>query len=97
MKVKAEEVTTRVETLLEELRATRNEASAARAKAATYKALSIASKAFFVGNSKKIRSKDFLILFQIFDQSSSVSLFMILLNTHSFLVSLICIDIQHWV
>lgn len=57
MKVKAEEVTTRVDTLLEELRAARNEASAARAKAATYKALSIASKAFFVGNSKKIRSK----------------------------------------
>lgn len=63
MKVKAEEVTTRVDTLLEELRAARNEASAARAKAATYKALSIASKAFFVGNSKKIRSKFLCLLY----------------------------------
>jgi alanyl-tRNA synthetase len=55
VKVKAEEVTTRVEALLEELRVARNEASAACAKAATYKASTIASKAFYVGNSKKIR------------------------------------------
>ncbi|XP_057966374.1 alanine--tRNA ligase, chloroplastic/mitochondrial isoform X2 [Malania oleifera] len=55
LKVKAEEVTARVETLLEELRAARNEVSAVRAKAAVYKASVIASKAFQVGTSKKIR------------------------------------------
>lgn len=55
VKVKAEEVTTRVETLLDELRVVRNEVSAAHAKAAVYKASMIASNAFPVGSSKKIR------------------------------------------
>ncbi|KMT01285.1 hypothetical protein BVRB_9g213020 [Beta vulgaris subsp. vulgaris] len=55
LKVKAEEVTPRVEALLEELRQARTEVSAARAKAAVYKASSILDKAFPVGNSKKIR------------------------------------------
>uniref|UniRef100_A0A2P2LAZ3 Alanine--tRNA ligase n=5 Tax=Rhizophora mucronata TaxID=61149 RepID=A0A2P2LAZ3_RHIMU len=55
LKVKAEEVTSRVETLLEELRTARNEVSALRAKAAVYKASVIASKAFTVGASRTIR------------------------------------------
>lgn len=55
LKVKAEEVTTRVDNLLEELRTVRNEVSALRAKAAVYKASMIASKAFSVGTSKTIR------------------------------------------
>ncbi|KAK9287434.1 hypothetical protein L1049_015855 [Liquidambar formosana] len=55
LKVKAEEVTTRVESLLEELRMARNEVSAISAKAAMYKASTIANKAFPVGTSKKIR------------------------------------------
>lgn len=55
LKVKAEEVTTRVEALLEELRMTRNEVSAVRAKAAVYKASVMAGNAFPVGTSKKIR------------------------------------------
>ncbi|XP_021752982.1 alanine--tRNA ligase, chloroplastic/mitochondrial-like isoform X2 [Chenopodium quinoa] len=55
LKVKAEEVTPRVEALLEELRQTRNEVSAARAKAAVYKASAILDKAFTVGNSKIVR------------------------------------------
>lgn len=55
LKVKAEEVTPRVEALLEELRQTRNEVSAARAKAAMYKASAILDKAFPVGNSKTTR------------------------------------------
>uniref|UniRef100_A0A5B7A759 Probable alanine--tRNA ligase, chloroplastic n=1 Tax=Davidia involucrata TaxID=16924 RepID=A0A5B7A759_DAVIN len=55
LKVKAEEVTTRVETLLEELRVARNEVSAIRAKAAVYKASIIASNAFPVGASEKVR------------------------------------------
>ncbi|GMN38260.1 hypothetical protein TIFTF001_007485 [Ficus carica] len=54
LKVKAEEVTTRVENLLEELRTTRNEVSALRQKAAVYKASVLASKAFSVGTSKEI-------------------------------------------
>jgi alanyl-tRNA synthetase len=53
--VKAEEVTTRVDNLLEELRTVRNEVSALRAKAAVYKASMIARKAFSVGTSKTIR------------------------------------------
>lgn len=53
--MKAEEVTTRVENLLEELRTTRNEVSALREKAAVYKASVLASKAFSVGTSKEIR------------------------------------------
>ncbi|XP_043811967.1 alanine--tRNA ligase, chloroplastic/mitochondrial isoform X7 [Manihot esculenta] len=55
LKVKAEEVASRVENLLEELRIARNEVSALRAKAAVYKASIIASKAFVVGTSKTIR------------------------------------------
>lgn len=55
LKVKAEEVPTRVETLLEELRMARNEISAARTKAAVYKASIVANKAFPVGTSKTIR------------------------------------------
>ncbi|XP_027354157.1 alanine--tRNA ligase, chloroplastic/mitochondrial isoform X1 [Abrus precatorius] len=55
LKVKPEEVTTRIENLLEELRVARNENSAVRAKAAVYKASVIASKALLVGNSKQYR------------------------------------------
>ncbi|KAL9244823.1 hypothetical protein vseg_018547 [Gypsophila vaccaria] len=55
LKVKAEEVTSRVDALLEELRQARNEVSAARAKAAVYKASTMVEKAFLVGTSKKIR------------------------------------------
>ena len=55
MKVKAEEVTTRVETLLEELRMAKNEVSAVREKAAVYKASTLANKAFSVGTTKTVR------------------------------------------
>lgn len=55
LKVKAEEVTTRVDNLLEELRMARNEVSLLRSKAAVYKASTIASKAVLVGSSKEIR------------------------------------------
>ncbi|ONH92414.1 hypothetical protein PRUPE_8G174300 [Prunus persica] len=55
LKVKAEEVTTRVENLLEELRITRNEASTLREKAAVYKASIMATKAISVGTSEKFR------------------------------------------
>ncbi|MBA0829143.1 hypothetical protein Goarm_013763 [Gossypium armourianum] len=55
LKVKAEEVTTRVEKLLEELRMSRTEVANLRTKAAEYKALMIANKAFEVGTSQKIR------------------------------------------
>ncbi|KAK4798324.1 hypothetical protein SAY86_030650 [Trapa natans] len=55
LKAKAEEVTARVENLLEELRTARNEVSALRSKAAVYKASVMAEKAFLVGNSTKIR------------------------------------------
>ncbi|KAG8368025.1 hypothetical protein BUALT_Bualt15G0002300 [Buddleja alternifolia] len=55
LKVNAEDVTTRVNNLLKDLREARNEVSAARAKAAMYKASTIASKAFTVGSSSKIR------------------------------------------
>ncbi|KAK0582515.1 hypothetical protein LWI29_026423 [Acer saccharum] len=55
LKVKAEEVTTRVENLIEELRAARNEVAALCAKAAVYKASIISSRAFTVGTSKEIR------------------------------------------
>ncbi|KAL6982199.1 alanine--tRNA ligase, partial [Sarracenia purpurea var. burkii] len=55
VKVKAEEVPTRVETLQEELRMARNEISAVRAKAAVYKASIVANNAFLVGTAKKIR------------------------------------------
>ncbi|CAM8932392.1 unnamed protein product [Rhodiola kirilowii] len=55
LKVKAEEVTTRVDNLLEELRTVRNEVADIRAKAAVYKASTITSKALVIGNSKQIR------------------------------------------
>ncbi|EXC34334.1 putative alanine--tRNA ligase [Morus notabilis] len=55
LKVKAEEVTTRVENLLDELRTARNEVSALQEKAAVYKASILASKVFSVGTSKEIR------------------------------------------
>ncbi|CAI9104815.1 OLC1v1003578C1 [Oldenlandia corymbosa var. corymbosa] len=55
LKVKAEEVTTRVEALQEELRLARNEVSAARSKAAIYKASTITAKAFTVGSSRKVK------------------------------------------
>ncbi|OVA10877.1 Alanine-tRNA ligase [Macleaya cordata] len=55
LKVKSEDVTSRVESLLEELRMMRNEVSAVRAKAAVYKASTLASKAFSVGTSTSIR------------------------------------------
>ncbi|XP_058080513.1 alanine--tRNA ligase, chloroplastic/mitochondrial isoform X2 [Magnolia sinica] len=52
LKVKAEDVTGRVESLLEELRTVRSEVSALRTKAAVYKASMVASKAFPIGTSK---------------------------------------------
>ncbi|CAI0469047.1 unnamed protein product [Linum tenue] len=55
LKVKAEEVTTRVDNLLEELRAARNEVSTLRAKAAVYKASIIASKVVSIEASSPIR------------------------------------------
>ncbi|KAG7978433.1 hypothetical protein I3843_05G082800 [Carya illinoinensis] len=69
LKVKAEEVTIRVENLLEELRMVRNEVSALRAKAAEYKASTVASKAFPVGSSKKI-----MILIECMDDIDADSL-----------------------
>ncbi|VVB16802.1 unnamed protein product [Arabis nemorensis] len=53
--VKAEDVTNRVENLLEELRSARKEASDLRSKAAVYRASVISNKAFTVGTSQKIR------------------------------------------
>ncbi|XP_010242838.1 PREDICTED: alanine--tRNA ligase, chloroplastic/mitochondrial isoform X2 [Nelumbo nucifera] len=55
LKVKAEKVTDRVENLLEELRMARNEVSAVRAKAAVFKAATIAGKALALGTSKRIK------------------------------------------
>ncbi|KAK7277432.1 hypothetical protein RIF29_18584 [Crotalaria pallida] len=55
LKVKPEEVTTRIENLLEELRVARNENSSVRAKAAVFKASIIANKALLMGNSKQYR------------------------------------------
>ncbi|KAM6558510.1 hypothetical protein CsatA_027749 [Cannabis sativa] len=55
LKVKAEDVTNRVENLLEELRTTRNEVSALREKAAIFKASILATNAFSVGTSQEIR------------------------------------------
>ncbi|CAI8583623.1 unnamed protein product [Vicia faba] len=69
LKVKPEEVTARIENLLEELRAARNENSAVRAKAAVYKASVIASRAFLVGNSKQYR-----ILVECLDEVDAESL-----------------------
>ncbi|KAK6159626.1 hypothetical protein DH2020_006940 [Rehmannia glutinosa] len=55
LKVNAEDVTTRVNNLLKDLREARSEVSAARAKAAIYKASSVIGKAITVGSSSKIR------------------------------------------
>ncbi|OIV96282.1 hypothetical protein TanjilG_05122 [Lupinus angustifolius] len=55
LKVKPDEVTTRIENLLEELRVARNENLSLRAKAAVFKASVIAKKALLVGNSKQYR------------------------------------------
>ncbi|XP_073292814.1 alanine--tRNA ligase, chloroplastic/mitochondrial isoform X2 [Primulina huaijiensis] len=55
LKVNAEDVTVRVNNLLKDLREARNEVSAARAKAAMYKASSLVNKAFTVGSSLDIR------------------------------------------
>lgn len=55
VQVKAEEVTRRVEGVMEELRMARNEVCGARAKAAIYKASTITGKALGVGASGKIR------------------------------------------
>ncbi|CAH2072136.1 unnamed protein product [Thlaspi arvense] len=55
LKVKAEDVTNRVENLLEELRSARKEASDLRSKAAVYRASVISNKAFTVGTSQTIR------------------------------------------
>lgn len=51
LKVKAEEVTTRVESILEELRMVRNEVSALRLQAAKHKASMVVSKACSIGSS----------------------------------------------
>ncbi|KAJ9550321.1 hypothetical protein OSB04_014366 [Centaurea solstitialis] len=55
LKVKAEEVPSRVAAIMEELRVAKTEVSAARAKVAVYKASVIANNAFLVGTSTKIR------------------------------------------
>ncbi|KAL7118459.1 hypothetical protein ACP275_02G002800 [Erythranthe tilingii] len=55
LKVNAEDVTTRVNNLLKDLRDARGEVSAARAKAAIYRASTMISKAVTIGSSLKIR------------------------------------------
>ena len=55
MKVNAEDVTNRVDNLLEELRTARKEASDLRSKAAVYRASVISNKAFTVGTSQTVR------------------------------------------
>ncbi|CAA7027721.1 unnamed protein product [Microthlaspi erraticum] len=55
LKVKAEDVTNRVDNLLEELRAARKEASELRSKAAVFRASVMSNKAFTVGTSQTIR------------------------------------------
>ena len=55
MKVKAEDVLTRVAGIMEELRIAKNEVSVARAKTAVFKASVIANNAFLVGTSTQIR------------------------------------------
>lgn len=51
----AEDVTSRVDNLMKDLREAKNEIAAARTKAAVYKASSIIGKAIAVGSSSKIR------------------------------------------
>lgn len=53
--MKAEDVTNRVDNLLEELRAARKEASDLRSKAAVYRASVISNRASTVGTSQTIR------------------------------------------
>ncbi|CAH8362363.1 unnamed protein product [Eruca vesicaria subsp. sativa] len=55
LKVKAEDVTNRVENLLEELRTARKEASDLRSKAAVYRASVISNEAFTIGTKQTIR------------------------------------------
>ncbi|XP_019057420.1 PREDICTED: alanine--tRNA ligase, chloroplastic/mitochondrial isoform X2 [Tarenaya hassleriana] len=55
LKVKAEDVATRVENLLDELRAARKEVSDLRSKAAIYRASVLANKAFTLGTSQTVR------------------------------------------
>ncbi|XP_015893189.3 alanine--tRNA ligase, chloroplastic/mitochondrial isoform X2 [Ziziphus jujuba] len=69
LKVKAEDVTSRVENLLEELRTTRNELSSLREKAALFKASIVANKAFPVGTLKEIR-----VLVEFMDDTDADSL-----------------------
>ncbi|CAL5328841.1 unnamed protein product [Camellia sinensis] len=69
LKVKAEDVPARVETLLEELRMARNEISAIRAKAAVHRASIIANNVLLVGNSKNIR-----VLVECMDDTDADSL-----------------------
>ncbi|XP_022140525.1 alanine--tRNA ligase, chloroplastic/mitochondrial isoform X1 [Momordica charantia] len=69
LKVKAEDVTPRVENLLEELRLARNEISNLREKTAVFKASSVANKAFLVGTSKEIR-----VLVECMDDTDADSL-----------------------
>lgn len=74
MKVKAEEVTNRVDNLLEELRMTRNEASTLREKAAVYKASIMASKAISVGTSQKVR---YIYETNLFGHCNYISMYLI--------------------
>lgn len=69
LKVKAEEVPTRVAGIMEELRIAKNEASAARAKTAVFKASVIANNAFHVGTSTQIR-----VLVEFMDDTDADSL-----------------------
>ncbi|CAL5377989.1 unnamed protein product [Camellia sinensis] len=69
LKVKAEDVPARVETLLEELRMARNKISAIRAKAAVHRAAIIANNVLLVGNSKNIR-----VLVECMDDTDADSL-----------------------
>ncbi|XP_024991586.1 alanine--tRNA ligase, chloroplastic/mitochondrial isoform X3 [Cynara cardunculus var. scolymus] len=69
LKVKAEEVPSRVAAVMEELRMAKNEVSAARAKTAVYKASVIANNVFHVGTSTQIR-----VLVEFMDDTDADSL-----------------------
>ncbi|KAK6946506.1 Threonyl/alanyl tRNA synthetase, SAD [Dillenia turbinata] len=69
LKVKTEEVPSRVDSLLEELRKARNEIPALRARAAVFKASSLVSKAFEVGMSKKVN-----VIVEFMDDTEAESL-----------------------